>query len=90
MMGSAHGKVILLGEHAVVYGVPALVVGIDRGATAHVSSKTETPEGPSELVLSASDGQKHANHLTVTSEQPSDVARAFQALGRWHDALPPY
>ncbi len=43
-MASANGKVILLGEHAVVYGVPALVVGIDRGATARV-----LPEEPAQL-----------------------------------------
>lgn len=43
--GTARGKVILLGEHAVVYGVPAIAVGIDRGARA-----TVTPaEGPSTL-----------------------------------------
>jgi mevalonate kinase len=34
--GSARGKVILLGEHAVVYGVPALVLGIEQGAKAVV------------------------------------------------------
>jgi len=33
----AKGKVILLGEHAVVYGMPALVVGIDQGAQASVT-----------------------------------------------------
>lgn len=35
-LGSARGKIILLGEHAVVYGVPALAAGIDRGAIARV------------------------------------------------------
>ncbi len=33
--GHACGKVILLGEHAVVYGVPAVAVGIERGVRAH-------------------------------------------------------
>lgn len=43
--GTARGKVILLGEHAVVYGVPAIAVGIDRGARATVAAA----EGPSTL-----------------------------------------
>jgi mevalonate kinase len=38
--GTAHGKVILFGEHAVVYGVPALAVGIDRGAWAESTPST--------------------------------------------------
>ena len=38
IIGTASGKAILLGEHAVVYGVPAIVVGIDRGATARAAS----------------------------------------------------
>ncbi len=33
-MGFGRGKVILLGEHAVVHGFPAIAVGIDRGVTA--------------------------------------------------------
>lgn len=38
--GAAHGKVILFGEHAVVYGVPALAVGIDRGAWAEATARS--------------------------------------------------
>ena len=33
-MGFGRGKVILLGEHAVVHGCPAIAVGIGRGVTA--------------------------------------------------------
>ena len=34
MTGVSAGKVILAGEHAVVFGVPALAVGIEQGASA--------------------------------------------------------
>ena len=39
---SAGGKVILLGEHAVVYGIPALVLGVSRGVTARLLADTCT------------------------------------------------
>lgn len=44
--GAARGKVILFGEHAVVYGVPAIAVGIERGASA---TAIRIAEGPSML-----------------------------------------
>lgn len=44
--GTANGKVILFGEHAVVHGVPALAVGIDRGASAEAEA---IDAGPSTL-----------------------------------------
>jgi len=37
-MGFGRGKVILLGEHAVVHGCPAIAVGIERGVTAEASA----------------------------------------------------
>ena len=76
LRGSACGKVILLGEHAVVYGVPALVLGIARGATAHAapSAALSGPAARSELTLGTSD--------RVTEDGDTDVARAFSALLR--------
>ncbi len=58
--GEASGKVILLGEHAVVHGVPAIAVGIPGGATAFVREAIDgrsllevhgPPPGPSEREL---------------------------------------
>jgi mevalonate kinase len=69
--GEACGKVILLGEHAVVYGVPALAVGIDRGARARV---VPIASGPSTLVVRGWEIQ------VSESDEHHDLGRAFAAL----------
>lgn len=70
---AACGKVILLGEHAVVYGVPAIAAGIDRGARAEV------------VLLDPAEGRSSVLHLGGREIAPGaaaegDVARAFAAL----------
>src|SRR4029077_17244532 len=71
VLGRACGKVILLGEHAVVYGIPAIAVGIDRGARARA---TPLANGPSRLHV------RGWNIDVDESERGPDLARAFREL----------
>lgn len=69
--GRACGKVILLGEHAVVYGVPAIAVGIDRGAHA---TAAPLDGGPSTLLV-------RGWEVRVTEDDAShDLGRALRAV----------
>lgn len=80
--GYACGKAIVLGEHAVVYGVPAIAVGIERGASAIASVQDD---GPSQLLV-------RGWGITVREgDDGHDLSRAFSALldaARRDGALP--
>jgi len=65
-MARANGKVILLGEHAVVYGVPAIAAGIERGVEA-----SARPAESSSLRI----GERSAR-----PGDDSELGRAFAAL----------
>lgn len=72
-VGRASGKVILLGEHAVVYGVPAIAVGIERGA----SARQRPPVGATRRLRVSTWGAE-----VDASDEAKDLARAFAALLR--------
>jgi mevalonate kinase len=75
--GRAWGKVILLGEHAVVYGAPALAVGIDRGALAWANP---AGDGPCRLEVLGWE-------VSVTEEDVGhDLGRAYRAVLDAHRA----
>jgi mevalonate kinase len=69
--GMASGKVILAGEHAAVYGFPAIAVGLDRGVLARVApapAQSSTRLRLRDLGMDIAEGDDH------------DLARALTAL----------
>jgi mevalonate kinase len=70
-IGRACAKVILLGEHAVVYGTPAIAVGIDRGARA---TSTAIEGDTSRLRVSGWEVE------VTEADAHQDLGRAFAAV----------
>jgi mevalonate kinase len=79
-IGTAHGKVILFGEHAVVYGIPAIAVGIDRGARA-----TLTPSDATTTTMTTTTNILRVREWNMTvreDDSETPLARAFADLVR--------
>ncbi|HEY8379685.1 MAG TPA: hypothetical protein VIK91_24500, partial [Nannocystis sp.] len=68
--GEAHGKVIVLGEHAVVYGYPAVAAGLPQGLVLEANPLSD-PAAPIALSIPAWDLD-----LRLTADNEHPVARA--------------
>jgi mevalonate kinase len=71
-MISAHGKVILLGEHAVVHGHAALAAALDRGVRISFEGK---PRGPIRVVAPHWD-------LAVDTDDAGPIGRAIAGVAK--------
>lgn len=69
-MARSSAKAILLGEHAVVYGVPAIAAGLERGATAVASAASDVALATISL----------GNHSSAAATDDTELGRAFAAI----------
>jgi len=83
-MAFGHGKLILLGEHAVVYGRPALAAALPQGAeaVAEPADRARLEIAPWGVALDASEIQ--------ADERAEQLRQAFCALLDGYDPLPAF
>lgn len=80
--GTGCGKIILLGEHSVVHGRPALAAGLTRGARA-----TARPAEGRTSSASFAFGDTHVD-VEARADDPRPLGRALAALLATYDAPP--
>lgn len=79
-IGSAHGKAILLGEHAVVYGAPALAIPVPQlTATASAALLEREPSGVDEIAFTLT-GPGSAPVVTQATNGLRQLVAEFKEL----------
>lgn len=81
--GAGCGKVILLGEHSVVHGRPALAAGLSRGARAEVTESTDA-SSRARFVFDTAEVD-----VLASEESEHPLGRALAALLATYTAPPP-